>query len=506
MRSIEKNNFLKSRTDESHGSEDMAHTQWYVSKASSFSGPFYEHELIQQIKKNQINETDLVWTRKKNNWIQITEISVFKATFDNIKKIKEANNQLKNQVFEAGSSNNSLKTELTNQVKNDWKGSDEFWNYIRNTNSVLKNKNSSSHQNLLAQVNNERPMIIDDPQLEVIQKKSMRTRVNVRRSFAIGMMVSIMITVFTVKDRFKEIEDIDGLTASQNIEAKSILRQIASEASTRASLFLKSTPDNPKFHIIANLKDKSEVLLKIEGISETLVGSFLAQYQVVLKIKNSQAQSPSLLNETVTAMPMGEYKVSVLCLDCQNEKLPRHFVLAENTLFLGGEKDDTYDLKLVKYHTELRQKAREELQMYAQIVQTLQKQHSAFQSDYKTAIETHKSQDRWLIFYDRWLQTQTQLKLEVERLLSKNSRNEIYYSELLKQINQAMVLMSNLESQKNKEIKMYIEASKSSQQRMRDHAVLSHEITQFSQALLTKIAELETLPLTANGMPRKTKH
>jgi len=496
------NTSSQSSSQQAYASSDF--DSWYVSKFDAFSGPYSTQDLIHQIRKNQITETDLVWTRTKKNWIAINSVPVFKVVFDNQKKAKEAQEILKTKKnIEKITAD---KTHLPNRQLSDWKGSDEFWNYIKNSESVLKTDASLSDDEFIQKMRIEFEKNPIDPKVIIAPNNFERRRLNVRRSFVFGMIISIAIATVTLKNRFKTIDDIPGLNYSQNLEAKSIMSEPLSAKGPRAGIYLASSVEKPQFLLASNLKDGADVLLKIQGIPDTLVGAFVADYQIQVKFKNGQVLSPFMVKENSNSLPVGEYKLTLSCIDCLDEHLERNYVLAEKTMFLGADKDDSYDLKLVKYHGELRQQAREELKEYEQIVQTIQKQHAIFESEYKQKIEMMKSQDRWLTAFSNWLQIQTQLKLEVERLLTKNARNEIYYSDLLNQVNQSLMLLTNLEKQKNKEYQIYLNKTSDFSQRIQDHKSISHEISEYTKALLIKISDLETLPLTANGMPRKTKH
>jgi len=107
---------------------------------------------------------------------------------------------------------------------------------------------------------------------------------------------------------------------------------------------------SPQFHIATNLPDGERIDVLLRGLQETLVDVMPMPIKTSLIVKKGLALSPSFRQENGLPLPRGEYILSV-------NQGPK--VLAQQTFFVGGVRDQAYEESLRHFHERMKAQAGE---------------------------------------------------------------------------------------------------------------------------------------------------
>lgn len=425
---------------------DRIKEHWFLSNEQTFKGPFDDSQITQMIQQGEIQKTDRLWSRTQNDWLPVSQISQFA------------------QVRSVIESNTNIKVD-----PKDWNSSDEFWSYIQ-----------SRHQNL----NNQSTL------LSPLQKHY--RPMSKGRALSAGFLVSALIGLFVFRNLNTNYQNMN-LNLKDNQIAKEIISQSSSKFGPRFSIF-QSTKD--KMIVATNLENGSEIRLKLEGIPDTLVGAFQSQYQKDMIVENGYFEISLLSQNRSQSFPEGEYNLQFFCLKCLSEVQNQASSLFEQKIFLGGAQDESYDLRLSQYHTKLREQAKEELNDFLQLSESLMaqvKSMSVERWDFST-------QQLWLSRHGQWRLLQDQLVSEVNRLSQADSEGAIYYSELMETVVLANENIKKLEAAFIESMKLQSNSERTLKRI--EFGKKSAEIIERLNTVNQRVHYFMNKPLTSTGMPR----
>jgi hypothetical protein len=328
-----------------------------------------------------------------------------------------------------------------------WVHSDEFWSKISQKNSVIF-KELSSLNFVPSPSGHEVP---SNRHLKESQRK-------VQMSLVVGCIVSGIIAVFIFKMIPEKVHPRPELTYAQELQHRQILSEPYSKAGALGMVFY-----NNGFFVSSNVPDGSLLEVVLQGIPETLIGKFKNDLSSSLQIRGGFAKFPNL-----DGIVEGDYRIKLICQSCQNRFSP----LYETTISLRRGSPSDYDQALAIYHRDLRKKARQEIQEMREILQTLQAKLSQSGPSGRTD----------------FVNLGHQLKVEVDRIFEGGRQGEYFYIEILTKVKRVTDSANS------------IQTASPSEQFWGRKSILT-EI----EKILANISEVESLPLTANGMPRKSR-
>lgn len=128
------------------------------------------------------------------------------------------------------------------------------------------------------------------------------------------------------------------------------------------------------------------------------------------------------------------------------------FVISKS-LFLGGERDETYLTRLKAFHDKIRANSEKELQELKQYSQTLDAQFNTLTTDFQRLLTAKKAtaamRNSWKKNLGLWTQISTQLDQSIQTWSPETLKNEFFYGkvfELVKASFQSLKGLIQLES------------------------------------------------------------
>ena len=249
-------------------------------------------------------------------------------------------------------------------------------------------------------------------------------------------------------------------------------------------------PLTPTFYIATNLSNGSKLDFLIEGIPETLLGSFKVSVHAEVIVKNGLARTPVFRQEQGNPYPTGQYRVSIP----RDGKSP----IAQKTYFVGSKEQD-YDVRLKAYHEHLQKQSATELIEIKQLVGTLENQLEETEKVFQKIIPIlHRNKSipwpgvTWTEFHPHWKSFQMQLARSLK------SAEPHYHSELYELLEQAEKLVSKAHAQQNEYLTNAQESASLESKIDNEAAVASSSL----KTIRMKILSAENGPALASGMPQ----
>lgn len=405
---------------------------WYYSDESNFKGPFTDNEIFQAISKDTINSSAKMWSKKYDFWIPILEV----------KKFASAISARPPKAVETKKSVEISDEEFT------WKNSDEFWKYME-----------QNHPHL-----NYKPLF----DAKVQEGRAVQRR-PVWLAIAAGFIVSAVIGISLYSNSSRPELPHRLLNKQQNSEAQSVRQSLIKKYGIRTkAFFVDSSTENLNIVMATNLNDGSSVKVIIEGLSDTLVGGFEYTLNKTAMVKDGYAELSN-----VRPSFQGEYQVSVQCDKCLDVNVFKDAVLYREKVFLGGIKDKQYDLSLLRYHTDLRNQVREELDSINQLDEVVNAQFNTLGTGKIDAM---------------WNQLQTQIEVEQNTMNEKAAQGRFFYKEILAVLNKNFEIVKSLRTTTNRDAV----------------ATLKKDFMMNSATIKRTTDEMIKMPLSSNGMPQKS--
>lgn len=406
---------------------------WYYSDETDFKGPFTDNQIIQLIHKDNINHSVKMWNKKYDFWIPILEVKKFATVLESKRVV----------VKSTSAATSAEQTEKEFQ----WKNSDEFWKYMEQKHPHLHHK----------------PLIefeVDDKAPHAIRPAWM--------AVAAGFVVSAVLGLFLYSE-FNPTAITHGLlNKQQNNEAEIVKQSSIKKYGVRTKAFVaNATNDNLAIVAATNLADGATVNVKLEGVTDTLVGGFEYRFAQNIVVKDGFAEITD-----VHTPYQGEYVLTLDCNQCSNVLIAQNTVLYREKIFLGGQKNQQYDLALLRYHTDLRNQVREELDNLNQI-------DDALNSQFQMAVARRTD--------GMWNQMQSQLNVEHAKMNEQNENGKFFYKEILEMLSKNFQILKSVQTEKKQTI----------------IAELKNEFLVNSASIKRATNEMMKMPLTANGMPQK---
>lgn len=409
---------------------------WYYSDDTHFKGPLTDNQIIQLIKNDSINSSVKMWSKKYDFWVSILEIKKFSLLFESKIVTKKA---LEKNDIEKGNSKEFV-----------WKNSDEFWKYMNQKHPHLYHK----------------PLIEFEEKIEARRSQARPVWVAVATGFIVSALLGLIYF-----SKFGQAEVAHHLlNKEQNNEAQIIRQSSVNKYGLRAQAFFTdlSSGENVNIVIATNLKDTSIVKVKLEAIADTLVGGFEYRLNQEVPVKDGFAELKDL-----GQLLQGEYILTAQCVACIDVPASKDTILHREKIFLGGIKNKQYDLSLLRYHVDLRNQVREELDTINQIDDALNSQFMALINGRTDSL---------------WHQMQSQLDVEQAKLNEQRAKGKFFYYEILAILNKNFSILkasqADVKRQKTSELK-------------KDFLLNSALIKRSTN-------EMIKLPLTSNGMPQKS--
>ena len=282
-------------------------------------------------------------------------------------------------------------------------------------------------------------------------------------------------------------------------------------------------PIRPFFYIGTNLPTKTKLDLYLIGNSETLLNRLQFSTQTTISIYRGIGKTEVLSAEGGQPLPKGEYQVFITESSDQETGLSAlndypttraagalpatvpnstHYLFMK-TVFIGGERDETYLTRLKAFHEKIKQNADREIVELKQYSDTLFLQYTALTTDFEKLYRSKKStsalRTAWKKTETTWHQINGQLDQTIQSWTKETLQNEYFYGKAYELIKSSFEALKNLYT---------IESGFVEQPR--DHAAFDIELGKATSEareatllLRTKIDLIMKAPKTATGLPTR---
>ncbi|MGZ3707521.1 MAG: DUF4339 domain-containing protein [Bdellovibrionota bacterium] len=279
---------------------------------------------------------------------------------------------------------------------------------------------------------------------------------------------------------------------------------------------------SPSFYIASNLPDMTMFDVYVEGVSESLLNQTAFSGHVKATVTKRLGKTEAIRYADGKLLARGDYMIYVVLPEQANPaikalserlppmsanlpaSLPRDArVVALHTYFLGGNKDNTYALRLKEYHDKLRERSAQELGEVKQFSGTLESQLRStiakFQSLKHGNKPTSAGRKAWGKFHDEWMQLQSQMDQVFLKWTPESLQKDYFYGVLYQLTLQTAQGIEKVHGFQHSYFTGALDPKAFEIQ-------LGEAVSNAQGAvslLKAKIEQAEKIPPTPNGMPRK---
>ena len=295
---------------------------------------------------------------------------------------------------------------------------------------------------------------------------------------------------------FSPLPALEDVTPLEYVELKKAVLIPTDKGSAAGLAFSKSDLLSPVFYISTNLPDGTQLDVKIEGISDTLLNQlkFQTQYRVTTLKKLGKTEAVRAVDGKL--IPRGEYTVSVIDHDGQ----PGQVVLVQKKYFLGGPRDETYLARLKDYHNKVKEKASTELAEIKQFTDVLDSQLTSSVTTFTKlgkGTPSKKSLKAWHDFHEKWNKLESQVSGTFKKLTPESLASDYFYGPLYLMTQQASQDIDRLHDVQDAFFKTKT-----------DPQVFAGQLSEAStqaydsvSALKNRVTDTEKQPVSADGVP-----
>ena len=458
--------------------------KWCFLKDEYFHGPFTDTELTEYFLSNKINHDDYILNKQDESWYEVKDLEFLKP--DYIQRRKDEKLKKEREIFEK---NIFHKINQQGSFKN---------SFIENTNDVLNNEinQCTNRQTQLATLIQQQSLLTSGLKLkQIIQSKY--------RSILVVSMILVLFVVPYILDKFSEkklLKQLDLLNQNQIRQVQSLTGKSFENLGFQGKFFIIENAGQILIQFVSNVQSKIELNVKIEGVPSTLIGAF--NYSKNIKINGRNGiYEPIKLSRSV---PKGEYRFIVTCYDCKSVGLEPGKELVVENMFLNGQKDKSYDRELAKYHQTVRNKAKDELVYFNQVMNLYKEQVDIlafrFGNNIKQEIKVSKYWDK---YYNNWLPLRDQFDSEMDRLKTEVEQGDIFYDEIVADMQNLNFLAKEFIQILDTEVRLFFKTQQLTEDQRKKIDKAKDLVYKKINSMVDRISNFEKMPLSSNGMPQK---
>lgn len=529
--------------------------RWFIFIHDKYEGPYSEEEITQKITTGRLTEESLIWTKDFEDWIPINKIEFFSPFF-----MLPINNSHEEVIEQIKFSNFKSRFESSTEKFFIFKNKSLF--KIKNRDFEIKNDKIDRQIKVLANETaqmskyNSKLNFDDDEQhftqiqldnqkvnyqqtkLDFLTGKKAFTRYQWHNPFSFNSDYLVMMNLFIQKllssifnNTFNyrkiilifalfstiiyfsmnlyikyKLPSLEGVSHNESREMYSAISESFNDYGP-TSVIVMAHHDllHPIFYIATNLPENTELKLYIEGISETLLNAFNISIEATIKVHNGIAQSPLFVQDNGESYPIGEYKVAIKCFNCTNEndsKLnsKKNIIdtnLNEKIFFIGGTKDREYDQNLKVYHDKLRQQATSELIEIKQFADNFEQQLNETNKNFAEFSNSAISKEQWIASNRKWNKFQNQISKLSSKWNTDIIQFKYYYSNFYSLLKNIETIILQIHQTQTNLISKKINSEQLETEIFEKSSIIQTTLL----TIRTKVALIEHLPISSNGMP-----
>lgn len=492
--------------------DGLTEKKWFVYLGDHHEGPFSIDELQGKLSAGQVSTTQYVWCDGMTDWKLMSEVDVFEklraaipvppptlgagATFDRTEP-----------SFVADPSGSSKKIHLT-AIRGGAAGESE----VPSPESLLT---PASAPSIPAEAPRAAPATAPK-KVTAVTPAPEGARKRRRPSFGfMGILIVVLLLMGgglaflsgqadwlakqpwllrlpIVGEMLSPIPLLDDVSQEDFDELR--LAATATEGSRSAVVLSQSDPFAPIFYAATHAPDGTELTLRLEGVTDTLLNETQADYTVKTTLIKRFARFDPVRTADGKSIARGTYKVSLINGDQ---------TLASKSLFLGGVKDATYLARLKEFHDKVWEKAVTELTELKQFSATLDEQLAITNKSFADVNRRHQrgnpaAKREWEGLAKKWNALQTQLADTFNQWTPEALKTDYFYGDLRAQVQslgQQISVLNQLQSN------FYV--SKETAAEVEPQIVIAMQTTQsFSEKLAKTLDDLNAAVATrATALP-----
>jgi hypothetical protein len=419
--------------------------KWFVYVGDHHEGPLSIPEVAERQDQGALTPETYVWCEGMADWLMLSQVNELES---GLREFRDASRPAPSAPLISGRIEQSVKA------------------------SAPKSKNSTKSRNL--------PLIIASTLLlilvgSVITLAALSRTSNEELHASIRPLLSRIVNLAPpLSSLFRIIPSLNDVKEDELFELEAARIGNAVNGARLALAVSNLDPNRPFFYVSTNLPHGTRFEIHLVGQPETLLNRLQFSTQGPVLTQQGFGKSEVFLAEGGQPVPKGRYQVYLVESSEQdaaikgalgplegtkfNGKLPASlpatskFVLVKS-VFLGGERDETYLARLKAFHEKVRAGSEKELLELKQYAETLDSQFSALTVDFQTLYRAKKAtaamRNAWKKDASLWVQFSTQLDQTLQTWSKETLENEFFYGKiyaLVKTSYQSMKLLFELES------------------------------------------------------------
>jgi hypothetical protein len=281
-------------------------------------------------------------------------------------------------------------------------------------------------------------------------------------------------TIPALSSAFQLVPTLSDIKEDEFFELEAARGGLVSDGARIALALSQQDPNRPFFYVATNLPHGTRFEIHLVGQSETLLNRLQFNTQGTLSTTQGFGKSEVFLAEGGQPLPKGRYLAYLVEASDQEAAIKEKLASIEGTkaptklpasipatakfvvsksLFIGGERDETYLSRLKAFHEKIRTNAEKELQELKQYAQTLDTQFNTLTSDFQKVFSAKKPsaalKNAWNKNSGAWTQISGQMDQTIQTWSKETLQNEFFYGKIYEQVkasHESMKTLIQLES------------------------------------------------------------
>ena len=480
--------------------------KWFIYINDQHQGPFSVDEVQQKLTSGQITQQNHVWCEGMSDWQVITQVAslmleLSRTQQDALEKITAAS------TATTSISNKTVHHKTVGKASEKKKPAQRKFNLGK----IIGITSSSIIGLFLI-------FILTLSAISHLASDSLHASIR-------PTLISIIDRMPFLSELFRLVPHLNDVKPDDQKELEAAQTGLPENGVKLAIALSSNDPIRPFFYISTNLPNATKLDVYVVGNSETLLNRLQFSTQLSTTALRGFAKTEVVLSDGGQPVPKGEYQIFVTespeqepaITTLMNQYTPVkpaaipipsiiptgvHFLFSK-TVFMGGERDDTYLTRLKAFHEKVKQNAEKELSELQQYTSTLNLQFTTLTTEfgkiYRAKKITPAQKAAWSHATESWQQINGQLEQTIQTWSKETLQNEYFYGkayELVKSCFDSLKTLFTLENN-------FIDQPQDKPAFEIQHGKALSESREATEVLQGKVDLLTKAPKTPSGLPTR---
>ncbi len=386
---------------------------WFIFRETRHFGPLNTKQISQFLLSRLLSNQHYIWRPGLTEWIQINTIEAFRSFgHKEIEKISDNDFSFQAQLGPI----DRIKFQETEVSFQDSIG------------TKILNINVQKVQSGITDKFGQLGLSLNELYNELLFIFGIKEEKKKYISLGLGALVAFFVSSMVYISLFGSNEDFFVNKLSKDVREKLTLNAAITENTNAPSMIFLEKDANLKDPIFVgsvNLPIGSKIKININGLPETLMGTFRFSKEIEMTLTSHYFQTEPVRGVSGQFLSPGKYDVTVTCLTCDKSNL----VLNSSVFSFGIPNLETYKKDLKAFQLSSRESANLELDELVDLSDTLLDQYQNSMNSYNRAISS-KSNSGWNTFSTSWLSAQKKIVELFEQIQSEELKSKLYYLSL----------------------------------------------------------------------------